>query len=561
MRNLPRLIVLLLAPTSLLAQATLCPNYQDLINKLRAATDDAARNRAAGQLTKIGLTEGCFVDYVVSSHIEKLKANAADRIASPAWLANLNQRLEALRTDKQSGATAGTSGSTSVISRGASAKAFSLAAEYGAMTQSVQGQVVTFAGNLAGIPTVLAQKSVLPYCDPRRMLDLKPGEKPPPCIEDVVLRTLRRVSFSASFDASRNAQTVTGTPATTTTTGATTGTSSGTAASSAAAVPVTFAASGKELSAFTARVELLNRRDTTSKDFLTNWAKQVQDAKANTAYVAAAKALNAQAAKSMDAVIDAKEVTSWSNSSRVELIQLSKTSPERLETRFKEMILDLIDTLRNHYPDFDTNMAALRDASIKYGLAEDTFIDTTATKPVLTFEYVDNRPVNQTSLSTFRLIFDKGAGKWTFTANGSFTIYNANQPPTNGVATSRLRDAEVGALAERKLGNLPLLGAAALDTAIYYQYQNAPAILKVDPATPLPGISFTGLPAGANTVFAQKGNIILGQIRLVLAPGSTSVRIPISFTGSNRTELIDKPTWRAQIGVSYDLDKLFSKSN
>jgi hypothetical protein len=87
-----------------------------------------------------------------------------------------------------------------------------------------------------------------------------------------------------------------------------------------------------------------------------------------------------------------------------------------------------------------------------------------------------------------------------------------------------------------------MLGSAALDTAIYYQYQHAPAILNVTPATPLPGVAFTDLPASATSVFADTGNIILGQIRLVLAPGTSSVRIPISITGSNRTELINKPT-------------------
>jgi len=81
----------------------------------------------------------------------------------------------------------------------------------------------------------------------------------------------------------------------------------------------------------------------------------------------------------------------------------------------------------------------------------------------------------------------------------------------------------------------------------------------VDPTQPLPGITFVGLPAGAKAVFAQKGNIGIEQLRLVLGPDKSNIRIPIAVSYSNRTELIDKPAWRAQIGISYDFDALFAK--
>ena len=43
-----------------------------------------------------------------------------------------------------------------------------------------------------------------------------------------------------------------------------------------------------------------------------------------------------------------------------------------------------------------------------------------------------------------------------------------------------------------------------------------------------------------------------------MTPPGKSVKIPISVTYSNKTELINKPTWRAQIGVAYDFDSLMS---
>jgi hypothetical protein len=44
-----------------------------------------------------------------------------------------------------------------------------------------------------------------------------------------------------------------------------------------------------------------------------------------------------------------------------------------------------------------------------------------------------------------------------------------------------------------------------------------------------------------------------------LGAGQSNVRFPIALSYSNRTELIDKPDWRGQVGVSYDFDALFAK--
>ena len=181
-----------------------------------------------------------------------------------------------------------------------------------------------------------------------------------------------------------------------------------------------------------------------------------------------------------------------------------------------------------------------------------------ADKPVLTFEYDNNRPLGQSPLSTFRLIFDKGFGKnWSLTANGAFTIYD-NQPPASIPGSGRLRDSQVAVQVSRSLGTLAILGAATVSGTYYFQYQNSPAILNVTPSTPLPGITLTGLPGNATQVFAQKGNLHIGQLRLALGAGQSNVRFPIAFSYSNRTELIAKPEWRAQIGISYDFDSLFA---
>lgn len=67
------------------------------------------------------------------------------------------------------------------------------------------------------------------------------------------------------------------------------------------------------------------------------------------------------------------------------------------------------------------------------------------------------------------------------------------------------------------------------------------------------------MPANATTVLAKTGNIELVQLKLTVGPKNASLKVPLAISYSNRTELIEKPTWKAQIGVAYNFDTLFSK--
>jgi hypothetical protein len=139
-------------------------------------------------------------------------------------------------------------------------------------------------------------------------------------------------------------------------------------------------------------------------------------------------------------------------------------------------------------------------------------------------------------------------------ANGAATFYDALPPDMPAV--SRYRDAQFGLQLDHGLGQQSIVGPAVVSLAMYYQYQHSPALLKIDPLTPIPGIAFTGLPANARTIFPQKGDLWLGQAKLSLTPPGSSIKVPLSVTYSNRTELIDTPTWRGQVGLAYDLDSL-----
>jgi hypothetical protein len=141
-------------------------------------------------------------------------------------------------------------------------------------------------------------------------------------------------------------------------------------------------------------------------------------------------------------------------------------------------------------------------------------------------------------------------------ANGAFTFYDS--VPSGQTIVTRYRDAQIGAQLDHGLRDAAILGPAVLSLAAYYQYQHSPALLDVDPARAIAGVTFVELPTDAKTVFATAGDIFLVQGKLSLVPPGSAIKVPISITWSNRTELIDEPVWRGQIGVSYDLDSLFA---
>jgi len=395
----------------------------------------------------------------------------------------------------------------------------------------VNGQVITVRGNLAGVPSALVEHDIFPYC---LGTELSNGY----CVSGSMLSTLRRVSLSVSFDASRDTQAA-GTPST----------AGGT---SAATQPVTFTASKREISAVSGRVELLNGRDTTSKDFLDAWKKKIPDA-----MNAASADLLVTAGAFYDDVRNAPSFKEW-NAKHLPLLRAAAATRDRkqivaaLQTALSEFLAVARSSPRFH----DDADAALASYS-RFFLAQDELLDSLNT-PVLAFEYANNRPTGQPSTTNLRLIADVPLAPQTkIVANAGVTLYD-NPSAIDATGATRFRDAQLAAELDQSVGASALTGPLVFSLAGYFQYQKSPAVLNVDPLNPVPGVSFVGLPGGARTVFAKTGNIILGQAKVTMTPAGRSVKIPIAVTLSNRTELIDKPTWRGQVGVTYDFDSLFS---
>jgi hypothetical protein len=231
-----------------------------------------------------------------------------------------------------------------------------------------------------------------------------------------------------------------------------------------------------------------------------------------------------------------------------------------------------------------------------------------AAAPVLSLEYDFNTPLNQPSTSTVKLIgswsgLRKNCKKQTATdvrrINTDHQSATPETPPkksspcassTNGTCINQLtgtinlggsfynsspsavpgagafRDAQLGVEGDwgictsisNPVGSF--LTNATIGVTYYYQDQVSPSILKVTPGAPVSGVTIAGLASTATSVFAKKGPINFVQLKYGLGTGK-NVKFPIAVSWSNRTDLIVRPLWSAQFGVSYDFSSLFGSSN
>jgi hypothetical protein len=486
---------------------------------------------------------------------------------------------------QQNGSSVGRGGTTNLVSKGLSARILSIASEYGALKESSSNQSVTVQGTLDGVPVALIRNGFFSECASRLIMQQ-------PCFDHGLLQVLNRTSYSVSFNTSQNSQTVSGTAA---------GQPQGNAQ------PVTFTANARQINQVSGKVVILPGRPATSARFVDE-VKKLFDPKnpsaseEGTDVKTAGKSLK-EAGKPLKTLEDkvnklsdmpaedlvricgadtpGRECDNFSiwRAKSIKLIQAAKEGRE-LSSVWKDLGCSLVVALGGPSPSNSlgtstrcnvlSGVRGVRDAkstllsdALEYGqaytefiLAQQQFSNSLRSNPVLTFEYDENRPANQPTNSVFKLIYGQTFSRWTVTANGAASIYDTT-PSANIPGAGRLRDEQFGAELDRNFGNLAPLGPISGSVAYYFQYQASPAILNVTPGEPVSGVTFTGLPATATQVFAQKGNIHVAQGRIALGPASSSIKVPISVSWSNRTELINKPAWRGQIGISYDFDSLF----
>jgi hypothetical protein len=361
------------------AECTYTGLLQDIKN---LPSGSAERQNAIARMLKLRANAACFANLLLAGEPPR-----NERVSFESAI----KRFETVRTDKQAGSSSGTGGTTTIVSKGITARVLAVAAEYGALRESTSEQVVTLQGSLEGIPAVLVRRDVFPYCpsDYKAM---------PGCLHQSLFQALRRFSYTVSFNTTQNGKDLTGTAA-----GPAQGSSQ----------QVNFTASQKQLAAVGGRFILWNARDATSKEFEDAWNKQLKD---NTTIKTAADELQNSMNTLLGTVEHSSEYVAWFHKY---LARLTADDNSQIDTEWGAAAADLVQLVKAQAPTIIDNANAFGLSLRTFRFEEDTFVDTLANKPVLTFEYNNNRPVNQESTSTFRLIFDKGLGRWSLAANGA----------------------------------------------------------------------------------------------------------------------------------------------
>lgn len=377
---------------------------------------------------------------------------------------------------------------------------------------------------------------------------------------------------------------------------------SGTAAGTGTAVPVTLKSMSNTLSfgGVTAKYAFLYRNKTSDGT--------IQPASLIDAASAEAKSLSA----SVGDFSTCREYASWRNDDR----NIQEVTNEMVKVQTERNQEDLLSFMLSRYTDLVKGMlkdptckeplSRVRNvlntvSAYQEAIAAQEVIATSST-PLLGLEYDFITPANKPSYHTAKLNFSwqssasctaqvqVGAKKtlktvtpeaatcapnkgtkttnsltpasasptWTISASGGADIYN-DEPSSTIPSASRLRDVQAGAeitfittnVLKKSTGLsqfFSTVGDPSVVFAYYYQDQTSPSILKGPPSS----ITFNGLPTTASQVFATRGPINVGQIRLGFGTGK-NVKFPIAVSYSNRSDLIVHPFVGVQFGISYDL--------
>src|ERR1039457_4388295 len=443
------------------------------------------------------------------------------RFNRSAALTSLAQQVTDGQMNKMVTGTAGGSGSTSLLSNAVAADILSLATEYGAVTQTNSGNTTTLRANALGITGLLAGN---PYLG---CTSLAVGD----CTEES--RILRGFSASLSVD----------TPG-----GSGTSTVNGTNGVTGAPAAANILASGYRMSAWGVRFDWSHKSLYDLKQMIPDFAKQ---------WVDQMKAVSTSSTeKELDAAIPPlmKDLgTGWEGPF---LDALQKADSDSLESTLAQQLDSLIDARATRDPDFMTKVQRAQNAVLASFAQRDAILQKLQSKNFST-EFNSRHPLGQPNMSNVRLIVSHQPSKapLRFTANFAAEWYDA--VPT-GVKQGRLRDLQAAVQADRRLGDLPKLGTATLTLAYYSQWMKDNALITIPAGNTAPGTGIV-LPGAASTLLATKGNIDIFQAKVTVPIKGGTVKVPISFTWSNRTELINESEKRGQIGLTLDLDSIFQK--
>jgi len=546
MHNICLILILLLAQFSLMAQPAIknlsLPTKEKIknaVNSLRAnpsILDSKEEFKGKPFLNSLFDRSQVLREFTFRYSISPMspKVNQADR------------RFEARRIDRQFGESAAGGATTSLVSKTGIPELFGAALENGALSRSNQGTVATFRLQAHGVYSLFK-----PDAGPCTVLN--------PVCDTPTGFALRGISGSVSIDNN---------PATNTTTSATT-TEPG--KSNPVTTLLSQATGGGRFSGASLRYELLSRQNIESKQSIKDFIKTydgLADVRKN--FLASWVDFLDKDEENPKIQIAWDKFNQMYSQDWLKSNVLNDPDPtSAFETHYSNA-LDVLWGVLDNGSDARQELwkDVLENNSIYVNKINQAFASLLL-KPKLTVEYTHASPQNLSPTSNIRLLGDFKLGKIQpvdgqvnsgdynslLTFNAAFTFYE--KVPT-GLTTGRWRDAQASLQFDRKLGPATSLNRPTLSLSAYYQYQINNAILEFDKNSLAPG-TLIQLVKPAAEVLNTTGHIGILQSKLTFRLTDT-ISIPLAISWSNRTELIKASAIRGQFGLSFDLNKLLSKS-
>jgi hypothetical protein len=409
---------------------------------------------------------------------------------------------EKKRTDKQIGSSPESSGTTSLAVKGGTPALIGWAVEQGAATSSVSGNTVTVRANPFNLAKAIFLKQGL--------IEIRDVDEHGDAFSDF----MKRVSVGVSFDTTRGFDTP------------------------------TFSGSRQQVSAVSLRYEFINHRNPLSKRHqgLRNEFFSLQTANLD------------RIAHAINDIFDRNtrrfqpeytELNLWLDETNAELAQIpAGVAASDRRARIVSIVHRQLEKLPvdklSQRQDFKDIIESFSEGSRGFKEARDKLLDKINDGAVATFEYTNNRETIAPDTSNFRFIWEKGIFRGTdFTFNASLTMYN-RQPDFPGVR--RIRDFQFALQTDTKVGGGFGGGDMLLSFAGRYQRLNGDTVDPLGMVTP-----------------GTRGDVAIGQIKLTIPIADWGIRLPLSVTFANRTDLIKESNVRANFGFTFDLDPIFAR--
>jgi hypothetical protein len=446
--------------------------------------------------------------------------------------------LQQERIDQQVGSGSTSNGTTSLAVKGGAPAVLGLAFERGGVAREFDGSTATFRGNPHGLIQAMGGNDL---AEIHRDLSDNPA-----------LTAVDKFSFGLSFDTSDDDD---------------------------AGSPV---ADPHPLSAYSFRYEVINRRNPRDRRYDKAWLNLVVDSAQR--LVSQEEELRTLIEELTEPgrdeagnpIIPWPELKAWLDNlgALMRSYDSRGVSDSVLEGFHKEMLSELQKLSALTGPggpsarigaakkkDLDRTVAAMVAALNKVIIDRESVRALARRGPLVTLEFSNSRDPQLPDLYNFLLIGESNIGsRADLIANAAFSLFRTD--PKLPASSSRWRDVHVAGQLDVALADVQRIGNFILSLAGRWEYipedTYTPGSLDLVArdiilASERPVIDSMGF------LVTPKGNVGIFQAKLTISVKGIGMQIPLSFSVSNRTELIKEKDVQAHFGITFNLDTFLSK--